>query len=200
MGSAADWAMVIITFIYVIATIVICIFNYKSLKATQLQIEQLKVQNRTEMMPILSIKRCADNRERNGIDIIYLYTTNAMNDGELFSTDITFCAKNVGHGIAKDISYNWKTKPKGANPYIVSLPENDERVMLITFVANNKMENCRTSSMEIQFSDYFGNHYHQAVAFSLLIDCDIRTIALLNVSITVPVLSNTNIFSRLRPK
>ena len=65
-----DWLMVIITTIYVIATILICVFNYRSAKASKEQVEQSQKQleeskRQFEMMnkPIVSIefvqiKRC----------------------------------------------------------------------------------------------------------------------------------------------
>lgn len=40
MSSITDWIMVIITAVYVLATIAICIFNYKSAKASQIQVKE----------------------------------------------------------------------------------------------------------------------------------------------------------------
>ena len=58
-----DWLMVIITTIYVIATILICVFNYRSAKASKEQVEQSQKQleeskRQFEMMnkPIVSIE------------------------------------------------------------------------------------------------------------------------------------------------
>ena len=44
MNISADWAMVIITIVYVGATIAICIFNYKSAKATREQVTESRRQ------------------------------------------------------------------------------------------------------------------------------------------------------------
>ena len=40
MPTITDWLMVIITFVYVAATILICIFNGRSAKATQEQVAE----------------------------------------------------------------------------------------------------------------------------------------------------------------
>lgn len=44
MPTITDWIMVIITAVYVVATIVICIFNYKSAKASNNQVVESKRQ------------------------------------------------------------------------------------------------------------------------------------------------------------
>lgn len=60
MGTnIADWIMVVITAIYVIATIAICVFNYKTAKAANLQIQESKRQfdetRRLQIMPYLQV-------------------------------------------------------------------------------------------------------------------------------------------------
>ena len=52
-----DWLMVIITFVYVIATIFICIYNAKSVKAAKEQIEVTKNQIRTMVEQYNSVNR-----------------------------------------------------------------------------------------------------------------------------------------------
>lgn len=51
----AEWLMVILTFVYVIATIAICIFNYKSAKATREQIAESKRQFEEVNRPYVNI-------------------------------------------------------------------------------------------------------------------------------------------------
>ncbi len=50
-----DWLMVIITGIYVIATIVLCAFNYSTSKAAQLQVEKMQEQFDEENRPKIDI-------------------------------------------------------------------------------------------------------------------------------------------------
>lgn len=44
MPTITDWIMVIITCVYVVATILICVFNYRSAKATREQVAEAKRQ------------------------------------------------------------------------------------------------------------------------------------------------------------
>lgn len=55
-----DWLMVVITFVYVVATIFICIYNAKSAKAAKEQTEEMKKQF------------YAINRPRLSVEIVYL--------------------------------------------------------------------------------------------------------------------------------
>ena len=47
MVVITDWLMVIITLVYVIATIFICVYNVKSVKAAKEQIDVTKTQIKT---------------------------------------------------------------------------------------------------------------------------------------------------------
>ena len=47
----SDWAMVALTGIYVVATIFISVFNYRTAKATKEQITEIKRQYETENRP-----------------------------------------------------------------------------------------------------------------------------------------------------
>ena len=51
-----DWLMVVITFIYVVATIFICVFNGKSAKAAQSQTEEMRRQFYATNRPLLSVE------------------------------------------------------------------------------------------------------------------------------------------------
>ena len=53
MPTITDWLMVIITFIYVVATVFICVFNYKSAKASKDQLEEMKEQYQKNDRPII---------------------------------------------------------------------------------------------------------------------------------------------------
>lgn len=55
-----DWLMVIITFVYVVATILICIFNAKSAKEAREQTKQMRIQF------------ALTNRPRMTVEIVYL--------------------------------------------------------------------------------------------------------------------------------
>jgi len=54
--ALTDWLMVIITFVYVIATIFICVFNGKSARAAKSQIEEMSRQFYAVNRPLLSVE------------------------------------------------------------------------------------------------------------------------------------------------
>ena len=66
----ADWAMVGITFVYVIATIFICIFNYHSANAASKQIDLTKMQyvedTRLKLLPYLHVQKINFSERVNG--------------------------------------------------------------------------------------------------------------------------------------
>ena len=51
-----DWLMVIITAIYIVATIFICIYNGKSAKAAKTQTEEMRRQFYATNRPLLSVE------------------------------------------------------------------------------------------------------------------------------------------------
>lgn len=53
---SADWAMVIITAVYVVATIFICWANIKSAKASQAQLQEMQRQYAEENRPIIEVE------------------------------------------------------------------------------------------------------------------------------------------------
>ena len=67
----ADWVMVGITTIYVIATVIMCYFNYKALALTKQQLSetnrQFCEQQKTSSMPILQVKLVDTDIKINGM-------------------------------------------------------------------------------------------------------------------------------------
>lgn len=66
---SADWAMVWITVVYVIATCVICYFNYQSAKATQEQVAESQRQFNESNRPYITCEYILSNRVLCGIRI-----------------------------------------------------------------------------------------------------------------------------------
>lgn len=54
MPTITDWLMVIITFVYVVATILVCIANIKSARAAKEQTEEMKKQFLAINRPIIA--------------------------------------------------------------------------------------------------------------------------------------------------
>lgn len=62
MPTIADWLMVIITFVYVIATIFICWANIKSAKASKEELDEMKRQYAEENRPHIEVEFCYERR------------------------------------------------------------------------------------------------------------------------------------------
>lgn len=115
--------MVIITAVYVLATILICRSNIKSAKATSEQVIAAKEQiaatktqldeskrqyeetKRLQIMPYFEVVLHDDVRDF--VDGIYLAISN-RNAADCTVIDRRISIKNIGLGIAKDFSYTWR--------------------------------------------------------------------------------------------
>lgn len=62
MQQITDWLMVIITFVYVVATIFICWANIKSAKASKEELTEMKRQYAEENRPRIEIEFCYERR------------------------------------------------------------------------------------------------------------------------------------------
>lgn len=60
--TVTDWLMVVITLVYVIATIAICIANLKAAKASREQLEEMKRQYADENRPRIDMEFCFERR------------------------------------------------------------------------------------------------------------------------------------------
>ena len=70
MNSLTDWLMVVITCIYVVATIFICIYNYKSAKASKEQLAEMKKQYNEENRPNIEVEFIYERRSWYGLRFI----------------------------------------------------------------------------------------------------------------------------------
>ena len=132
-----DWLMVIITFVYVVATIFICVFNYRSAKAAKDQIELSKLQyendTRLKLMPCLFVERISPLDFVNGT-IEYSLADYENGDQKIIKGDPYFKISNVGFGIAKNIEYIMRPIKGGYQRYrIISFPVNDSRTVRFSF-------------------------------------------------------------------
>ena len=62
MPLITDWLMVVITFVYVVATIFICWANIKSAKASKEELDEMKRQYADENRPRIEIEFCYERR------------------------------------------------------------------------------------------------------------------------------------------
>lgn len=98
---SAEWAMVIITAVYVAATILICYYNYQSAKASKEQLSEMKKQYNEENRPNLEVEFIYERRSWYGLRFI-----------------------NHGKRTAQDVHIQFDQK------FIDSLPEESFRLLL----------------------------------------------------------------------
>ena len=109
MPLITDWIMVIITAAYVIATILICIYNGKSADATRKQVEESQRQfeetKRLNMMPYLEVTLHNDITDITDFpDGIHL-VLNSRSSENWATIDRRIQIKNIGLGVAKNFRY-----------------------------------------------------------------------------------------------
>ena len=158
--------MVIITAIYVIATILICNANAASAKATREQLEESKRQfnetQRLEVMPYLQFEEC-DTATGYSLNLVLV-------GGDVGGGNYVFKSrlKNIGHGTAKDIVYTWNSLTAsydlGAFP-IKALQAGDHNFIKISFALPKTKPDNLKASFELSFSDLLENHYTQTIEF-----------------------------------
>lgn len=170
--------MVIITLIYVFATIFICYFNGKSAKATQDQIKESRRQyeetKRLEMMPIIQFCR-STNPEHSSAGHCSMVVTppNQSSSGWRSSCEITFLMKNIGLGNMKEATYSW-TNEDGQKIIcdtfpIESLCANEETELTIFFDSYERKEMKYGEKikclLDLTYKDLLENEYAQAITF-----------------------------------
>lgn len=152
--------MVIITFIYVAATIAICIANFKSAKASKEQLEEQKIQyeetKRLSLMPLLQLYEAESTDSANNIGFpLYFGETSPYNTTKFISL------KNVGLGSAKNIVYecynqkkDWIERKKPLkSPALIS----GQHVNIQLSYRND------TYHIFFYYQDLLGNHYKQII-------------------------------------
>ena len=164
-----DWLMVGITFVYVVATILICVYNAKSSKTTKEQVAESKRQfeesKRLETMPFLQLE-ILTNRDRPQFEIELDLCDG--NKTETIYRDVRL--KNLGNGSASNIIYTWERKNDSSvkcdylpingimhgDSYCVQLTINVEEY--------NELEEVNGDGvLTWQFDDLLGNSYKQKV-------------------------------------
>ncbi len=188
MPMITDWLMVGITGIYVLATILICIFNAKSAKATREQVAESKRQftesKRLEAMPFLQLEPSIE--QTPPLFEIVLDLCDGDTTDNLYKI-VTF--KNLGNGTATNISYDWEYKrvPKLPHDYqpINAIMAGDSYSIQLTFNVDDAIEGVSYGSLIWWFDDLLGNSYKQRVVLKFdegdLVCCDNDTPTFLGV-------------------
>lgn len=182
-----DWIMVVITTIYVIATVIMCYLNYKTFELTKQQISDSLKQRQINEMPYLQVKLVEGDKKSNGSDYIMLFNGEISNNTTIRNC-FSFVITNMGRGIAKNVTYDWEHKKQSPNHIIRSFTVNEYRVINVEFVASLVLLNDRSPTMTIRFTDIYDIMYEQKLYFHL--DIVNNKIVLINTSVTAPVVMN----------
>lgn len=166
MPLVTDWIMVGITFVYVIATIAICVFNGKAAKATKEQVEESKKQfeesKRLELMPFLQVEIPTES-ETPGF-VIELPCTESDETQNIYTI---VRVKNVGNGSATNITYSWYASGKKASAYdyppINAIMSGDVYTFQFTLEADENVADGTVGSLVWQYDDLLGRSYEQRV-------------------------------------
>lgn len=187
-----DWLMVIITAVYVVATIAICIANFKSAKATREQLDESKRQyedkKRLEIMPCFYLKFKDENPSDNLIELDITGESDNRIDFQPFKMII----ENVGKGLAKNISAVFVAElaymQKKAVVNLPILPEHKSYSIGICFlggIETIKEKQGISTHYCIQFEDVLGNKYQQKI--ELVFSCSEDELYIYKTNIFSPI-------------
>ena len=167
MPTVTDWLMVVITAIYVVATIAIWFANKKSARMTEKQLKESRAQfeesKRLETMPFLQLEIPIENNP------------------PLFEIELDLCEgdttdtlykivklKNLGNGAATNIIYTWKRNHTCNQvcdyPPINAIMHGDSYYFQLTFYIDGTVETGTSGTLIWQYDDLLGNSYEQRVS------------------------------------
>lgn len=159
----------LITVVYVIATIFICIFNYRSAAATREQVEESKRQfeetKRIELMPYFELF-VTDVPPATWNADYFLYISN-MHAEESTVIDKKVIIRNIGLGNAKNISYSWINLDGNYNRNDLkfsSIMTGQTQEMVIDFCAEHHTDNNQYDAevtLIFHYQDLLENSYDQ---------------------------------------
>ena len=161
LNDNSNALMVIITAIYVMATIAICAANIVSAYASNKQMQEAKQEyaetRRLEMMPYLQFEAGSMLGDHN----VRLSLSSDMSDVE---KNETIRITNIGLGTAKDITYTWTnlsgSYDRGAFP-IKALRGGDSQQIRFYFTFPKEREDSFMVSIDLVYNDLINNHYTQ---------------------------------------
>jgi len=175
MPLITDWLMVGITFVYVVATIFICIFNGRAAKATRDQVEESQNQfyesKRLECMPFLQLEIPQDTQRP-----LFEITLPFYKDESSDTIYKVLWLKNLGNGTATNITYAWQYKDFGINetgyPPINAVMQGDKYCFQFTIDVDENVDDIPQKAIIFQFDDLLGNKYEQKVILCFE-ECDL---------------------------
>lgn len=179
MPTITDWIMVVITFVYVVATIFICIFNGKSATATRDQVKESQKQfheaKRLEKIPYMqaSIGKWITREKREArLSELWLTLTKSNNDNYAsggFSVELT----NIGLGLLDNLKCTWcSDEIKNRQNLSVTLLQCNQEFSISAIVSAERPEQTiyKDGLLVFEFDDLLGNHYKQQLEISFQIE------------------------------
>lgn len=174
MPNITDWLMVIITGVYVFATIFICIANLNSAKASRDQLEESKRQfresKRLELMPHLhlSVDEDTDIAWNSDYNITLSGEDSQKNCIEQTAIPEKIVVHNIGLGNAKEISLSWKnldgTIKKENLPFSTLMVGETKKIEVFFLIEHSEKESVHEeANLIFNYSDLLNNHYEQVL-------------------------------------
>lgn len=176
LNENSNALMVIITFVYVVATIAICIANIKSAKASKEQLEESKMQykdaqdqyeesERIRCMPFLQVEKYSGGLGEEDFSM----ELSLCQSNEPYTEVRFYKLKNLGNGPAICLIYSWNNYSK--DPLIEPMPicgirAGDEYIVRIEFELGEDNHECK-AYCEFKYLDICNNDYVQRVYFEL---------------------------------
>lgn len=166
---SVDWAMFWLTCVYVIATILICVFNARSAIATQAQVaesqRQFEETKRLEFMPFFQFEKSDGSRTADYA--LQLSLTNTPN--ECYCYYYTGQIKNIGRGSAINLAYSWKsfvTEYDRGNFVFSDLQNGDRRTIHLEMMVPKKKPADCYAEIKLRYMDLLNHKYTQRIVFS----------------------------------
>lgn len=180
MPSITDWLMVVITAVYVIATIFICVANMKSAKATREQIEESKRQfeetKRISVLPELWIEAEQESDTMITPDITLMLCSPQKANDYTYYAIFVLELNNIGSGSAKEIAYLWKHDKeiygKGHFPRPAIFPKESCTIVVEVCIAPEDVgdeDSVQLRTLNLTYKDLLNNTYEQKVELSFYV-------------------------------
>ena len=156
--------MVVITFVYVVATIEICRANINAAEASKKQLEESKRQyedkKRLEIIPYIQFEKTNGSVDHE-LKLV-LESGNNLTGKYI----LVMCMKNIGNGTSKDISYTYqwenctKSSDRGAFP-VQALSSGESQTIRVDLSYATEKKDERKVCFHIRYRDLLENAYSQ---------------------------------------
>ena len=181
--NITEWIMVVITAIYVVATIAICVFNYKTAKVANLQIQESKRQfdetRRLQIMPYLqvTITPKKDGETWGPVPETWFIISDSDKDNTVRS-DYYISFENIGLGMLHHTKILWNSISKHNDGYpakdIVMAINSPWRITGAFFAERAESDDPFKAkridcSIDVTYEDLIGNSYSQKVEMLFLV-------------------------------